>query len=525
MVTSEQELFIEFYNRYKKAQSNIKSVETSILKARSELNQEEIIDLKNHIVREVLLAWNNTGKQTNIAKEIEKYQGIVKNLKAQLKQTRQYTFAVSRLLSTINRVSALEKYQSVESIPLSKEIVGMIKMLTKVKTWRGNLSNSKSIREIFKKYSSMVINADGKQMPLYEYYHQMNNAGTFGGESIYKDIIVIIAEGKGDLTTEEINMVDMILTNFAHNVRNFDKVFFQNREQSEKELTLRAIDETKQTIPLKQSGVSNAIGNYTRWVSSPYARFERLSNYHSDGFFSQVYWELHDGVSKQAGFSRNVAQHFETFFNKASKEADSWRNQDVVIGDMTMSRGQMISLYLLGLREQAKTHLYNQPDKSGIVRITNENLAKKHRTSDSVTQGLDGKIDEATMKQIEAMFTPVEKEFIGLTQTFFNQIAKDAKVETDIALFGVTNIVDDNYFPIRVAEDQLYTELGNSEMDFGNLFSVYNASFNKNVKPNANNKIVIENVLDVIERHTQQMGAYYGLLYRLRHLTVYGIRN
>ena len=77
-------------------------------------------------------------------------------------------------------------------------------------------------------------------------------------------------------------------------------------------------------------------------------------------------------------------------------------------------------------------------------------------------------------------------------------------------LYGVKGELEKNYFPIRVSDDQIYKQLGNQK-PFGDLFTVFNPSFTKKTVKNANNMIVIENVLDVINRHSRQMAAYYGL--------------
>jgi len=496
------ELFVDLHTKYKQAQENLK---TTAKELRSEISSSEYLELKNNIVREVLSAWDNYGKATVLNKEITKYQGIVKNLKTRLADARQMSFAVSKMFKTIDRVSALEKYQSVEDIPLSKEIVSMVKMLRKIKTWRGNLASANAVRDIFRKYSSLVVDENGKKIPLYNLYHKMNNDETFGADNPYADLIQQITTGEGQLTASDFDAIDQILTNFIFNVKNYDKVFFEGKEQSMKELVEKAVFESQETIPVPQK----PLGTYKRWIESPIWRFERLSNFKKDGYFFKVYRELHEGVSKQAEFKRDVAEHYKEFFKKHRKVIDTWRDATSVINGVEVSRGQLIALHMLAQREQAQTHLFNINEVSGNIRIANEKLAKQHRQSESVNQGKDTSITFADVNNIK--FTELELEYIKLTEQFFNELSKNAKTDTDVKLFGVTNVEEGKYFPIRVSDDVLYKQIGDANGDFNNLFSVYSASFNKAVKRNANNKVVIENVLDVVERHTQQMSAYYGL--------------
>jgi hypothetical protein len=498
---TEAEQFVNFMNRYEQAKDNLKTDAKSL---KSELSKQEMIDLKNNIVREILNSWEKYGKATPINKEISKYQGILKDMKSRLRDAKEMSFAVSRLFKTIDRVSALEKYQSVEEIPLSKEIVLAVKLLRGIKTWRGNLASANTVREIFKKYMTDVDDGSGKKLPLFELYHKLENANTFGLNP-YGDLIKDLANGQGALTIDDFNAIDMVLTNFIHNVKSYDRVFFQSKEQSLTELVDRAVGETQNMIPVKDS----TLNSYKYWNLSSVWIFERLSNFKKNGYFSQLFRELHEGIKKQSLFKQRTANHYKAFFEKHRKEVDGWRTPSVEIDGVKVSKGQLISLYLLSKRNQALSHLFNIDEKSGTVRISDEGLAKKHLFKDADRQGTDVSI---TLDQINGFkFTTAEMEFITLTQAFFNKIARDAKVETDVALFGVTNVADEEYYPIRVSNDVLVKNIGDASVEYQDLFSVYNASFNKNVRRNARNKVLIENVLDVIERHTQQMSAYYGL--------------
>ena len=89
-------------------------------------------------------------------------------------------------------------------------------------------------------------------------------------------------------------------------------------------------------------------------------------------------------------------------------------------------------------------------------------------------------------------------------------MSKEAKTETDKALYGVSGDTEKHYYPIRVADDQIYKQLGNQK-PFGDLFTVFNPSFTKKTTQNAKNVVVIENIMDVVNRHARQMAAYYGL--------------
>ncbi|MGE4320290.1 MAG: DUF6782 family putative metallopeptidase [Acholeplasmataceae bacterium] len=495
-----QDQIIDMYNKYKQAKVNIKK---QIKNLKSVLSKDELTELKNGIVRNVLNAFDENGKLTPYHNQLLKIQ----DLKSQLKDARVYSSALSNMMNSVDRVAGLEKYASVESIPLSQEIVGLVKLLKKIKSWRGNLASADNIRTIMSKYASKVENAEGKLVPLYDLYNGIGitDRNDFG------EMVEQIVAGKGALTVDELRQIDLILTNFVHNVKNFDKVFFEGKVQ-ERSIVAREIDaEMRRVTPLSEKGMSELLGNYVRWVQSPIWRFDRLSNYHKEGFFPRFYNELMNAVSKQVEFKRDVSNLYEDFFKKHKDVAKRWRDQTYDFDGIKLSKGQMISLYMLSFREQAQTHLFNVEENRGVVRISDEKAAKNFKYKEAISGGKDFEITPTMISQIESKLTSVDMEYITLTKKFFNQLSKNAKSETDVALYGVTNVVDGEYFPIRVSDDVLYKQIGDNGFGFNNMFSVYSASFNKDVKRNAKNKVVIENVLDVVERHAQQMSSYYGL--------------
>lgn len=67
-------------------------------------------------------------------------------------------------------------------------------------------------------------------------------------------LIEDIARNRGELTTTELKNLDVILRNFIHNVKNYDRVFFEGRNQSDTELATKAIEETRKAVKVKDEG-------------------------------------------------------------------------------------------------------------------------------------------------------------------------------------------------------------------------------------------------------------------------------
>lgn len=497
-IWNDADQFFAIMDLYDSAKSKIKKQSTQYMKELA--STEELKKLKQDIARDVLLAFDKYGSKTKFAKTIEKYQNKIANLTEQLKDTKERNKAINNLFETVDRVKALEKYKSAD-IELAPEVTKFIGLLKKIKTWRGNLANN--VREIMNTYSQEV---DGKK--LYELI--ANDAD--GIKNPTAQLIEDIARNRGELTTTELKNLDIILRSFIHNVKNYDRVFFEGRNQSDTELATKAVEETRKAVKVKDEGFAGAVSKFSRWLQAPVWRFERLSSYNKNGIMTKVFRELQAGNDKKALLRKQIYQHYESFFKGNKKIMKQWRNQTIDVDGVKMSKGQMISLYMLSLRKQAEYHLFsNEAHDAGTVRLSNENYASKHEFRSALQKGEDFNITRDTITKIENQLTDVDKQYIKLTQQFFDEIARNAKYETDMALFGVSNVGEENYIPIRVADDQIYKQLGNETMNFNDLFSVYSPSFNKDVKPNAKNKIVVENILDIVNRHATQMSAYYGL--------------
>lgn len=494
---NDADLFFAMIDEYQSLKNKVRKKETQLFK--EEIGQEEYNKIRNNIAREVLLSYDKYGSPTRLGKVVEKYQKQIKALKNSLEETRRRNKAQNSLFETVDRLKGLTKYQSAE-IELAGEVTMLINELKKVKTYRGNLS--KHIRSIMANYSQEV---NGNKL-----YNLLSYTTT--EDNPLAKMIEDIAHGRGDLSTAEIQNLDLILRNFIHNVRNYDRVFFEGRNQSDTEIATQAVEETKQAIAYKDEGFLGAVSKFSRWLQAPVWRFERLGGYRKNSIMAKVFNELKNGVSKQAMFNMEVAEHYKEFFEKNKKIVKGWNKQTIEIGGVKMSKGQIIDLYMLSKRKQAQSHLFNSEDGlTGTIQLSNEEQASRGNIRKAVSKGQEVKIDSEFLQKVEDALTATDREFIELTETFFNKIARDAKHETDMALYGISNAGEDYYIPIRVSGDQLYSRIGDTNGGFGDLFSVYSPSFNKDVKPNANNKIVVENIIDVVNRHTKQMAAYYGL--------------
>jgi len=435
--------------------------------------------------------------------------------RAKVKDAKVRTKAILNLYTTVQRVKGLKKFL-VNEVQLGNQVKYLITKLSGVVTWAGNLS--KNIRTIMAEYAKNYTDSNGNEVPLFNLL-----TGTDGEKNPYANKIDNIARGKGDLTTQEIQDLDKILKNFIHNVHNYDRVIFEDKETSDIELIDQFKKEIQSMVKLAgASAVGEILHKYKTWIESPLNIVERRANYDKNSILLRFFEWFYQQTIKQARFEKHTAEIFEDFFKRNKRIEQVWRKV-INIGGFEISKGQAITLYMISLRQQSQGHLYNRTItktvngvdveiKQGVIRIANEKKAQNRNIPEAVDTGTDVTITENFAKAIENSLTEVDKEFITLAQKFFQEDSAVAYKETMESLYGVEVEIDPDYIPIRSVRDQFYHKMGTNEVtDFSDVITAYSPAFTKDVVPNAATTIVIENILDVINRHRKQMATFYGM--------------
>jgi hypothetical protein len=515
--TPVQDIFIKMETARREAVAILNSEKEAQKKTVKDLVEEGVISkdalnaMRNEIASTIMDTFANGGEISTYGKLMAKVKNTVKGLRETLETERQRSNELLKLFQNINRAKNLQKYTQSTS-PLPEELRAIIKPITKIVTHKGNLN--KNVRIIMREYTKQIT-IDGTTQPIYDFI--------FGGKNLFEYQINMIANGKGQLTVQEIQWLNAIIESFVFGINNYNKEFWENKRQDALLVSAEGVSEIQNTKKLSDKGVIKAMNSVKHWMSAPVWRFLRLGMYNENSVAYKMFLELKKGVDKQSEFNMRVAKHFEAFFQKNKKQVREWRKPKYVIGDTKITAGQAISLYMLAQREQARGHMFNDGDK-GVVRFVLDKAGLSNRQA--FQAGTDVEISVDDIKTLYNQFSEAEKEFVMLAQKFFDKIARDAKVETDTNLYGVSNVEEGHYFPIRVSDDELFKELGKDWDSIKDLFTVYSPSFNKQTQPNARNKIVIENVLDVVNRHARQMSVYYGLATPIRAISkIYNVKH
>lgn len=486
------EIFFEMDEMYRDAAKQLKDKTKE--KIADIASTEEIQELKQNIVKEILRGYDETGHETKLSETITKYSDRISSLKQGIKDIRKYNKAQNNVVSTIERL----RDEFVKNKPagwgVPDQVVRFVRKISRVETWRNNISSTarQTLRELQLQLPSIL---DETQTEIYPYV----------------DALREISAGQGDLSADELFTLDNILRQFEWQLKNYDKVSFEGKMQSGSELAQKGVNEIIEAQGILKYGGNMFSKLINKVYKNPYDRIAAFGLYRPDSMAVRMYQDILDGDRKRASFVKESADLFDDFFKKHKHYLNDLQNEITLTdGDksITLTKRQAIALYATSLREQGQNHLFNIDGNEGVIRLLDNKESTRGNSVEAFAKGKDIRVTRTMVSNIIEVLSDADKEYLELAKTFFNEKSKKAKTETDKQLFGITNVEDGFYFPIKVSSDKIYTEAG--QRNFNPNQYVLDLGMNKTTKPNASNKIVIDGIDNIIADHMTKMSMYYG---------------
>lgn len=273
---------------------------------------------------------------------------------------------------------------------------------------------------------------------------------------------------------------------------------------------------------------------------------DKTANYHMldpQTMFAQMgdnmkstYDSLRDGLDKKTEKLRTAQEYVDNIVDKygiTPKDLRKWSGSnaekqhfDLSGGGIDLTVAQMMSLYELNKRGQARNHLY---DRSGGI-----------KQAPTISKGAFSKNGQWTPGHIEKNYRPVkvtkadveniinhlttEQKALadGLQQFMGNECASWGN-EVTMEMYGYKKFTAQNYFPITTDKNYVATKQG----DPGNKAStIKNMGMTKSTTPYANNPVIIEDIFDVFSRQVDNMSTYNGYVIPLADLNkVYNYKD
>lgn len=308
----------------------------------------------------------------------------------------------------------------------------------------------------------------------------------------------------GNLNRNQLETVWNAVKAVEASVSQADKVLGQSRYRTISQLaeTIRADNRRKKdrrTFAIPVLRVADSLLNVE--MMTPETFLHKLGEGGEEVFRSMRKAADRQTVILKEGVDRAKALVEETGvdLNKAAKELHSFQTEG---GDsLDLTTAQIMELYALSKREQAIDHIYKggiKPSgaKKGFFQA--DKAAPVHVTAADVSE------------MVGALTAEQRRLADGLQAYLSTELAAYGN-DASMDVYGYKKFKETFYWPIHVDKNQTYTD-PNADPVSTAARTVSGYGMAKNVTPNANNAVVLGNVLDTFTDHLNEMSTYASWL-------------
>lgn len=485
---NEADIFFEIDSAYRNAVQNLKRKARELLG--DSLSKAERAKLKQDIAKEILRGFDYTGKPSQLAKIVEKYAEQAKVWKQKYLEERSKNRAINRLLDKTQKLKDLKLGTFLNASQFKSDIFkGSIEKLAAIK-YRGNLNQSGT-----RKIVAGLVEWYSKDNPILE--------GVFDEE--VRSMLEAVATGEGNLTVDDVKMLDNIVGYFTHFVETYNKVYRNGKYVDAKPIAEKFIGILHRNKPVKVGVLRNLFEKYTSTFSDPTTVVRYMDRY-DDGFYTEIMTRLREGAVNASVMEMELREPLEEFYKKHKSYIKGLEKRTVQYQGKEIPVMQAMLLYMTLNREQALAGL-------AYSGFTYENVKETVRVEGFATdEGLS--IEELKVlaqeqrDELSKQFNETDKEYVGIAEKLFNEDCKEAKRKTDILRKGYTNVLEDYYVPIRRAN---IAHSVDTSTFFDEMNRVSNASFNKDTVRGAKGELFIESLDSVLDRHIHAISQYANL--------------
>ena len=175
-----------------------------------------------------------------------------------------------------------------------------------------------------------------------------------------------------------------------------------------------------------------------------------------------------------------------------------------------LSRGEIMSLYAYGFREQAEKHLTDGGfvlDPYAEDNIPEDDKKIKLRIQRLVDNPTRYRMDAVALGRLTGMLTEEQKTFVKEMQTYLSDVMGEKGNEVSRKLYGVELFREKNYFPIKVSSVYLESHTGRTGDP-----NIKSRGMTKDTVPNANNPLILQDFMTVCSDHINSMSTYHAFV-------------
>ena len=395
-------------------------------------------------------------------------------------------------------------------------------------------------------YSSSRLNADGNETQRTREWNEakkvydtiLKNNGVLKGETsdIYVEVdpdlvtkldeLQSMAEGKKieDFTPRELRTLRETVSAMKHSIEDANKMYTNKRYEKASEAAESTLREWQGRKNKKTIKALSAADKFLQvHMLDSFTAFDRLGK-----AATTVYQGLRDGFDTKMRDTRLAQEYMEELKGKleiGEKEIQEWTGNkakrqtfQVSGGEISLTPAQVMSLYELNKRPQAREHLYNQLRGIRTQGVEREVTVKGKKLFKVVEANVPVAVTPSDVKAITDTLTPKQKALADGVVSFFTDQTAAWGNEVSMTLYGYKKFNAPNYFPIVVDKNEIAKTNEDVSRDIQTL---KNLGITKNTTRHAKNGLIIEDIFDVYTRQADQMGSYHSFVVPLSDFQKY----
>ncbi len=395
-------------------------------------------------------------------------------------------------------------------------------------------------------YSSSRLNADGNETQRTREWNEakkvydtiLKNNGVLKGETsdIYVEVdpdlvtkldeLQSMAEGKKieDFTPRELRTLRETVSAMKHSIEDANKMYTNKRYEKASEAAESTLREWQGRKNKKTIKALSAADKFLQvHMLDSFTAFDRLGK-----AATTVYKGLRDGFDTKMRDTRLAQEYMKKLKKKleiGGKEIQEWTGNkakrqtfQVSGGEISLTPAQVMSLYELNKRPQAREHLYNQLRGIRTQGVEREVTVKGKKLFKVVEANVPVAVTPSDVKAITDTLTPKQKALADGVVSFFTDQTAAWGNEVSMTLYGYKKFNAQNYFPIVVDKNEIAKTNADVSRDIQTL---KNLGITKNTTKHAKNGLIIEDIFDVYTRQADQMGSYHSFVVPLSDFQKY----
>lgn len=226
-----------------------------------------------------------------------------------------------------------------------------------------------------------------------------------------------------------------------------------------------------------------------------------------------VFKSIRSGFDERVEMIDNANEFMQSIVSQ--KEIQDWEHSKQTFkvegGELTLTVSQMMELYNLSKREQARDHLL----LGGIRPLDTSRQEAKMRIKEQFGKGEEtyAKAVQVTVEDLGKIIdslTPKQKQVAEKMQGFLSGNVADWGNKASMTLYGYRKFTEEHYWPIQVNKNSVRTmnaEDGAVQTQ-SNFYKLVNIGATKSVQRNASNGLFIKGAFDTFTKHITEMSAY-----------------